>query len=237
MITLYSGTPGSGKSYHAVALALRVLNSGRYVIANFPLKFKDKQIKKGYDKRFFYKPNEQITINELIYFAFEQEMIEKAKESQCLVIIDEAGGRFNCRDFGKSDRAEWIDFFSQHRKIGYDFVLVAQNDRMLDRQIRGYLETEIKHRKINNFGPFWILPFPVFVGVEYWYTAKQRVGSEFMLFRKKIANQYDSMKMFSGFKLSAEMLKKIEAKRQKKEIEKNPELDISINAVFNEDKD
>lgn len=232
MITLYTGTPGSGKSYHVVTTALRNLLMKRFVIANFALKFTEKQLKRGYDKRFFYYPNEKITINELVLFALDNDMIEKQKESQCLVIIDEAGGRFNCRDFGKSDRAEWIDFFSQHRKLGFDFVLVAQNDRMIDRQIRGYIETEIRHRKVNNFGPFWILPFPAFVAIEYWYTAKQRVGAEYFLFRKKVALQYDSMKMFSGFKLSAEMLARIEEKKKGKELSKNKDLDVSINAVF-----
>src|SRR5690606_41054220 len=101
MITLYSGTPGSGKSYHAIQLIWRCLSWNRYVIANFPIKFTKRVIKKGYDKRFFFWPNEEIPIENLIMFALERGMIEKAKESQCLVVIDEAGGRFNCRDFAK----------------------------------------------------------------------------------------------------------------------------------------
>lgn len=236
MITLYSGTPGSGKSLHAVSLALKVLAWDRIVIANFALKFTESQVRKGFDKRFFYLPNEEITIDNLILFAIDHGMIEKKKESQCLVIIDEAGGRFNCRDFKNSNRSEWIDFFSQHRKCGYDFLLVAQNDRMIDRQIRGYIETEKKHRKCNNFGPFFILPFPLFVAVEYWYTAKTRVGSEFFVFRKSIAERYDSMKMFSGFKLSEELLKKIEAKREGRELRTEPGFDVPITAIFSEEE-
>jgi len=236
MITLYSGTPGSGKSLHAVSLALRVLGWNRMVIANFALQFTENQIKKGFDKRFFYMPNEEITIDNLILFAIDNGMIEKKKESQCLVIVDEAGGRFNCRDFKNSNRSEWIDFFSQHRKCGYDFLLVAQNDRMIDRQIRGYIETEKKHRKCNNFGPFFILPFPLFVAVEYWYAAKTRVGSEFFIFRKSLAERYDSMKMFSGFKLSAELLKKIEAKREGKDLRPEQGFDVPITAIFSEEE-
>lgn len=232
MITLYSGTPGSGKSYHAVVTALRVLGWGRYVVANFPLSFTKKQLKKGYADRFFYKENKDITINSLIEFALEKGFLEKKKESQALVIIDEAGGRFNCREFGRSDRIEWLDFFSQHRKIGYDFILVAQNDRMIDKQIRVQIETEIKHRKINNFGPFWIFPIPLFICVEWWYAARQRVGSEFMIYRKSIASQYDSMKMFEGFKLSNELLQKIEAKRNYLQLPKKEEFDVSIEAIY-----
>ena len=55
---------------------------------------------------------------------------------------------------------------------------------MLDRQIWGYIETEKKHRKVNNFGPFAFLPFTLFVSVEHWYTTKQRVGASILYFGK-----------------------------------------------------
>lgn len=237
MITLYSGTPGSGKSYHVIDVIFRCLKWGRLVISNFPVRFSEKEKKAGYEDRFFYFPNEEITVEKLIIFALEKKMIEQQKESQCLVVVDEAGGRFNCRDFKNSDRTAWIDFFSQHRKIGYDFVLVAQRDRMIDRQIRGYLEIEKKHRKINNFGPFWILPFTIFCSIEIWYEAKERVGSEFIIYRQKNANRYDSMKMFSGFKLSSELLRRVEAEQAGRKVDGNSELQVSISSIFKEEDD
>lgn len=235
MITLYSGTPGSGKSFHLITVIFRSLRQGKYVISNYPVSFSKKELKRGYAERFFYWQNEQITVDNLIEFALEKGFIEDQKESRCLVVIDEAGGRFNCRDYAKSDRTAWIDFFSQHRKAGYDFILVAQMDRMIDRQIRGYIETEKKHRKLNNFGPFFFLPFPVFVAIEHWYTAKVKVGSEFILFRKSIASKYNSMQFFSGFKISQELLARIEAKRSGKEHELDPAFTVSINAIYTED--
>lgn len=236
LITIYTGTPGSGKSLHLISVILRWLKSGRYVICNFPIIFNEREIRKGFDKRFVFWQNEDITINNLVEFAIENGFIEKMKESQCLVVIDEAGGKFNCRDFQKRDRTEWIDFFSQHRKIGFDFILVAQNDRMIDKQIRGLIETEIKHRKINNFAWFWILPVPVFVCIEYWYTAKQRVGAEFFMFRKSLASRYDSMKLFSGFRLSSELLAKIEAIQNKREYKVNIDSS-SVDVIYNSEVD
>lgn len=236
MITLYTGTPGAGKSLHLIELILKCLRLKRYVISNFPITINEKEKRKGWEDRFFYWTNEQITVESLINFAIDTDMIEKCKESQCLVCIDEAGGRFNCREYGSKDRAEWIDFFSQHRKLGFDFVLVAQNDRMLDRQIRAFIETEKKHRKVNNFGPFFLLPFPVFCCVEWWYTARQRVGAEWFLYHKKIANRYDSMKLFKGFKLSNALLEKIENKRngitEKIEHIEDETLAVPIRAVY-----
>lgn len=243
MVTLYTGTPGSGKSLHLITVILRALSWGRDVICNFPIKFTEEEIKKGYDKRFYFMTNEQITVNSLLEFAIDHDYFEKKKESQCICVIDEAGGRYNPRDYNNKDRAEWIDYFSQHRKTGFDFILVAQQDRMIDRQIRGFIETEKKHRKVNNYGFFWLLPFPVFVCVEHWYTAKQRVGAEFFRYRKKIGDRYDSMKMFEGFKLSPELLKKVEEKRLaaanevfKKEGTEG-DYKISINAIYKDEEE
>lgn len=230
-ISLYSGTPGSGKSYNAICQVLWALRLNKMVIANFPLKFSKKELQRGYDKRFYYIPNEEITVESMVIFAIEHGMIEAKKESQCLVVIDEAGGRFNCRESLKSDRAEWIDFFSQYRKIGYYFILVAQNDRMIDKQIRGFVEYEIIHRKVNRFGPFRILPFTLFVAVERWYVVKQKVGAEFMLFHKSVANHYDTYAMFTGFKLSQALLDKIADIRSPV-----PEaMTVPVTAIFDKD--
>ena len=237
MITLYTGTPGSGKSFHLITVILRNLKLGRYVISNFPISFNQKEIKKGYQDRFLFWGNEKITVDNLIEFALENGFIEDQIESRCLVVIDEAGGRFNCRDYAKSDRTAWIDFFSQHRKAGYDFILVAQMDRMIDRQIRGYIETEKKHRKLNNFGPFFFMPIPVFICIEYWYTARVRVEHEFILFRKKVARKYNSMQFFTGFKISQELLARIEAKRSGVDRLPDPSLKVPITAIYSEEKE
>lgn len=208
-ISIHTGTPGSGKSYNSIEKILWALRLKKNVISNFPLKFTKKEIKRGYPDRFFYMPNEKITVESLVVFAIEHGMIAAKKENQTLVVIDEAGGRFNCRDFGKSDRAEWIDFFSQYRKMGFYFILVAQNDRMIDKQIRGFFEYEIIHRKVNNFGPLGFLPVTAFIAIKRWYVVKQKVDSEFILYRKSISNHYDTYAMFSGFKLSQALLDKI----------------------------
>jgi zona occludens toxin len=209
MITLYSGTPGSGKSLHLIRVILNNLKLGRDVICNFPITFTEKEIKKGYNERFFYVLNQNYTINTLLEHAIDRGYFDKKKESQCMCIYDEAGGKYNTRDFSSKDRMEWIDFFSQHRKCGFDFILVAQSDRMIDRQIRTLFETEKEHRKLNNFGPFAMLPFKYFVCIERWYVAKQKVDVEYFRYKKAIGARYDSMKMFDGFKLSPELLKKV----------------------------
>ncbi len=244
-IYLYSGTPGSGKSYEAVRVAMANLKRGLFVIANFALNFTKKHIQKGYDQRFFYMTNEEITVKSLVEFAIKNDMVKNKKEHQCMVIIDEAGGRFNCRNYAEEGRQGWLDFFSQHMKIGFDFILVAQHDRMLDRQIRSVIETEFKFRQVNRYGFLVFLPFKIFVKVEYWYGIRSRVGSQFILFRKKVANYYDRFKMFTGFNIDSKLLKQIENdcknddekiietfKRQGKYNDK--EIEKSVDVIFDD---
>ena len=196
-VKLYSGTPGSGKSLDVTSKILTALFFGKDVISNYPITFTQKEIKKGYQERFFYVPDDRITVNNLMQFAQLRGYLQKKKESQCLVVVDEAGGRFNCREYGKNDRQQWCKFFSQHRKYGFDMILVAQNDRMLDRQIRAMVELEYKHRKAQNmYWWFALLPFKVFVSVEYYYALKKKTDSAFFIYRKKIGDRYDSMKLF-----------------------------------------
>ena len=66
MICLYSGTPGSGKSYHVTEQIFYSLRFGRNVIANFPIRV-DK-IKKCRGK-FLYLDNQHMTIKALLEFA------------------------------------------------------------------------------------------------------------------------------------------------------------------------
>lgn len=234
-LQLYTGTPGSGKSLHLVREILLQLKLGKDVIANFPIRFNPKELEAGYGKRFFYKSNLNITVNSLLEHAIERDYIEKKKESQCLVVIDEAGGRFNTRNVGAADRTEWIDFFSQHRKLGFDFILSCQGEKMIDRQIRTMIETEFVHRKVNNFGLFFLLPFSLFVAIERWYVAKERVGSSFFRYKKKYGDRYDTMMLFEGFKMSPELLKRIEAKKKAREgteLAKINVSDVPVSEIF-----
>jgi len=208
-IKLRSGTPSSGKSYTSIEDILTYLNKGKFVISNFPLLFTKRDLKRGYDKRFFHVPNKELTVEYLLIFAIEHGMIEACKEDQCLVVIDEAGGRFNVVQPKKSDIQEWADFFSQHAKLGFSFVLIAQKDRMINRGILPMIETEVKHRKVNNFKFFKYLPFTLFLDIEFWYVNKTRVSSQYHFYLPSVAKRYDRFKLFDGFKLSEALLKKI----------------------------
>lgn len=191
MISLYSGTPGSGKSYHATYEILRKLNkkNRNNVISNYMLSLPGTI--KG---KFLYKDNPELTTDFLRDYAIKNHHV--GVEGQTLVVVDEAQILFNSRDWQSNavNRMDWIKFFSQHRHYGFDFILIAQFDRMLDRQIRCLLEYEISHMKVNNF--FWFLPFSMFLVVQRWYSQKMKLDSFMIPYRKKIAKCYNSYVIF-----------------------------------------
>lgn len=203
MIYLYSGTPGSGKSLHAADRIIWSLKLKRPVICNFDIN--KNLFKKGqYDKYFTYLENSELTPKKLIEYARNYWQDRPIKEDHILLIIDEAQLMFNAREWTKKGREDWISFFTQHRKYGYTIILVAQFDRMLDRQIRSLLEYEYVHRKLKNFG--WkgmflsalLLSPHLFVCVKVWYPMKEKTGSEFFRYRRRLSKLYDTYATFSA---------------------------------------
>lgn len=198
MIHLYSGTPGSGKSLHTardIRDALRVRKMP--VIANFDVNHS----LRNYDRLFTYLPNDKLEPSFLEDFARKWFAGRKVREDSILLVIDEAQLVFNSRAWQHGQRMEWIQFFSQHRHFGYKVVLIAQFDRMIDRQIRSLIEIETNHRKLGNFGMKGLvlsLPFRgrLFLGVSYYYGLKEKVGTCWLLPRRAYFKVYDSYNRF-----------------------------------------
>jgi zona occludens toxin len=205
MISLYTGSVGSGKSYHALELGLQWVARGKHVVANFPIR-PPKRFLFSFQKRKWEKMIEhwhfrdEISVEYLMSLSVENDWF--GKESQCLVIIDEAGIMFNSRDWQheRQSRQKWIKFLSQSRKFGFDFIFVCQADRMIDRQIRGLVEYEVKHRKANNATFFkWLSLFKatMFIYAYKWYQTKLPANVRVSFYRPWIASRYDTMKIFN----------------------------------------
>lgn len=204
MITLYSGTPGSGKSLRAVMRAYdRVHYAKLPVIANFRLAFP----KYEDANRFHYWDNEDISPKALIEFSKEYFEHHRYGENKILLILDECQLVFNSRtSIGNRDESKkrmgWIEFFSQHRKYGYEVIMIAQFDRMIDRQIRSLIEYEDKFRKVSNFGWKGFLLSLVmggtgtFVQVHMFYSLREKLSSSVFHARKKYFSLYDTRAAF-----------------------------------------
>lgn len=196
-IWMYTGTPGSGKSYHAARMIVGRLKRGGGLIANFPV---NEDFVKKRKTSVQYWDNSEMTVERFVAYALEHHKI--GKEGQTLVVIDECQVIFNCRDFGRKDRNAWVNFFAQHRKLGFNIILITQSDRMIDKQIRSLVEEEVKHRKLNNFGfGGMVISLTMrswFIAISYWYGGNKLViGKEIFSYHKKYENVYDSYRMFT----------------------------------------
>ena len=174
MITLYSGTPGSGKSLHAAENLLHCVNlHKKRVVANYEID----TTRLKYPDLFTYYDNMLLTSPKLLYnISADYFKDRRIKEGSIILFIDEAQLLFNSRNYGADNRMAWLSFFSQHRKLGYDVILMAQFDRMLDRQIRSLIEYQVIHRKVSNFGLFGKIVSFIFLG-NLFCAVKEKFGS------------------------------------------------------------
>lgn len=231
MIHYYTGVPGSGKSLHCASVIYKALRNGKNVISNFevdtslikPLKGKpvgqfiymssDEILDNHYytrERNCKRKPinEKKFTVFDGLYGFAENFHLKDEKgefiEHQTLLIIDECQIYFNSRSWNRSDRLSWIDFFRQHRKKGYDCILVSQDDKCIDKQIRSVLQTQFLHRNVANYKWFgkllsWLCGGHLFICIASLYGMSSKKESRLYSFYftgKKYFNFYNSMKTF-----------------------------------------
>jgi len=161
---------------------------------------------KDFKGKFIYVDNSDLSVDYLIDFAKNNHRLKNGhiSEGQTWLVIDECQIIFNCRCWNDKQRLRWCTFFTQHRKFGYNVILVTQNDRMIDRAIRSLIEYNVIHRKITNYGilgliiRLFALGQPIFACVEMWTGINEKVDSYFIRGNKRYYRFYDSYKLFDG---------------------------------------
>lgn len=201
MIYLFSGTPGSGKSLHMANIIYWRLKYHKKTIGNFEINISN--IPKAKAENYISISNDELSPELLRKIAKEYFKNHKFKEGSLALVIDECQLIFNAREWNAKGRSDWLGFFTNHRKYGYDIYLIAQFDRMIDRQIRSLIEYEFIHRKVGNFGIQGKLLSlasggKLFVSVKMWYPLKERIGSDFFKATKKYYSIYDSYATFDN---------------------------------------
>ncbi|WP_138756556.1 zonular occludens toxin domain-containing protein [Paenibacillus sinopodophylli] len=205
MITMYSGTIGSGKSYHALERIIDYLEKGKFVIANFPLNFTPGQIKRGWAKRFMYVDDIYFMsvhgIRLLMNVSAAEGWLESEEEDHCLLVIDEATNFFPKEDNSKPEQRLWRTFFTQSRKFGYDIIMILQDEHSINKTIGKCIEFDVKHRKANNIFPFTILNFfkiTLFIYITYWKQQRTKLKSTSSVFLKRLSKMYQHKKLFAN---------------------------------------
>lgn len=190
MITCYTGKPGSGKTLDVMIDINNFLKNKRYVMCNFPVNSSD-----------FVKVVSSGIITPGVIENFFSGLRVTGKEGEFLLVLDEAQTIFNSRTWAQNSKAGWIDFFTQHRKLGFEIILICQNIDMLDKQIRACVEYEVIHRRYSRFGLFGSLfafLFGDFVRIKKWYGMKEVIKRESFRPNKKIFSMYDTNEIIKG---------------------------------------
>ena len=219
MMSLFSGTPGSGKSLHCAHEIRFNLRLGKKVISTCNIdtklcflnpfqefiynKFGKLPKRKKPDKReknFFYIDINDITPEYLYEFAAK--FHEFGKEHQTLVIFDECVAIFSPTVIG-DNKELWDKFFRIHRHIGYDCILVPQSAKLISRKVIEYCEHEVRHynRKHQGFLGFIFSSFAggLFSYSTYWRGIRGKpLDSGFYTYKPLYGHMYNSYSMFDS---------------------------------------
>lgn len=223
MIEVAQGSPGSGKSAVAVARALLHLRKGGVVAANFSLvpDWASVVAGKHFLSTFFqdYKHKLALSLHKRFYRVNSLAAIKAINprdeavgvyrykggytEGEGLLILDECQLVFNSRKWEKN--FEWIEFFTQHRKLHWNVILIAHSIEMIDSQIRPlaeYASTFRNLQKVKVFLGIPLSPIPLFLVIQRYSglgaganMVAQRDIYPLPLWAAKL---YDSLLVFSG---------------------------------------
>lgn len=121
-IYLYSGTPGSGKSYHVVLDAWRYLSGfhDHVVISNFYL-----TLPKKTRNKYIYLDNSELTPERLVDIVRDNPI--SGREGRYICIIDEAQLIFNARSWDAKARASWISFLRSIANTVMIYILLPNS--------------------------------------------------------------------------------------------------------------
>ncbi len=194
MISLYTGTPGSGKSYHATERIDINLKRGVNVICNYLIK-----TNKSHKGDFVFLDNNEFSVKFLMEYAKEHHILDKPVEHQTLVVIDEAAIIFPKKDYDKKKFYLWMMFLRLHRQLGFDIILITQNYKDVNSEVLGLVEYNFKHRKLTSFGlKGWLLVAVFhkrFISVKYWFVIDEKCDSYIFDIRKRVTRLYDTFGM------------------------------------------
>lgn len=177
-VYVYSGVPGSSKTYHVVRQIVKRRNP---TITNIGLKD---------CKNVSCVPLSAINPEMLMAYAERYFSDHRFKEDTIWLVLDECQLLFNSRTWSDASRSSWLAFLSQSRKYGYKVIMIAQSIDMIDKQFRALVEYDCTHRSAGSiFFPFKVLHklgFPLFCANYRYYDMGTTGTSEHAIISREI---------------------------------------------------
>jgi zona occludens toxin len=209
MMSIVEGPPGAGKSFYCVRAITRALDQGKPVATNIALTkgWRPKLARMNFVRRLLGKNrvaraerhyalnfHSSSDLGELMNVRLKG---DPKKESRGLMVLDEAHVWLNARSWNAGDRDVFLRFFSAHRHLGWDILLITQRGESIDAQIRALAEYRIFLRNLKRVRVLGIpiFPFNFFVAIRTWSSGSTNdvVGREVYPLSKKIAGLYNSL--------------------------------------------
>lgn len=186
MIYLVSGPPGNGKSFYAIRTASKWLEEGKVVAGNVELSADWPRRVARRNWVFWLRPlrRRRLLREGMHRYHYTEDLAELASlrlegkgEGRGLMVLDEAHNWMNARSWSAEDRKAIVRFFSQHRKLGWDVLLIAQHPEMIDKQVRNLVEYNVFLRNLKKakWGGVPVFPFNLFLAVWCWHSADRVV--------------------------------------------------------------
>lgn len=198
MIYAVKGRPGGGKSYYAARKAIQELMLGKCVVSNVTLRpgWEEKAAQHAYFSRMRGKSIDEIASGLLSrYHQLDPDdtdalrelfrvRVAGERESRGVAILDEAHNWLNARKWNDGDRQDYVAWFTQHRKLGFDVYLLSQAIESIDAQIRRLIEYYVVLRNLKRWKVVGISPIPmnIFIAITVWDGGP---GSEQMIVRRE----------------------------------------------------
>lgn len=202
MIYGVKGSPGAGKSYYAMRKLVQSIQAGKYVVTNLTLREdwealvarrdvigrlsgkKILDIERFLRKRYYQlDPDDPEAIRDLFRVRLRGE-----KEGRGVAILDEAHNWLNARMWTDDDRAEYVRWFTQHRKLGFDVYLISQAIESIDAQIRRLIEYKIVIRNLKRFrvGGIPLIPVNIFIAITLWESGPGGYQAPSMITKREV---------------------------------------------------
>lgn len=201
MLEVYEGTLGGGKSYHAVARALRYLASGGRVYSNIELVREECEkyvldrwgLELQWEKQYrFLSASDIARLHEVVKGG--------TREKNVLCILDEIHLYHNARDWATASRG-LLQWLTQSRKLFVDVICITQHRNNLDKQWIRLVAKYWRFRDLRKWrmpGLGLRLPFFECLSVELDQDGRTVINKQFERFDKAVFRCYSSEQLFDG---------------------------------------
>lgn len=199
MIYLFTGLPGSGKSYQLTKILVDKLLDGKNVYTNIDFDISGYNLGiDNYNNSFFgkFKKRKKLDISK---YNFWENLPQYLQCTNGSIIWDEAHSFFNAREWEKMPPA-WQRKISQHRKHGLDIYAAVQCIDFLEKYLRVMIGFHYRCKIVFQLFPKMQRPYFTFFSVSRIDTdselemEKKVLGRTYRIIRPHIANLYDTCK-------------------------------------------